>query len=71
MKLFTKFIKKIFFYTILFAGIVLSSMIFDNYIDTKDDSGYLIAVGICCLIFFILEYLIPQGTTAFCEKEGV
>ena len=60
MKLFTKFIKKTFFYTILFAGIVLSSMMFDNYIDTKDDSGYLIAVGICCLIFFILEYLIPK-----------
>jgi hypothetical protein len=60
MKLFTKFIKKIFFYSILFTGIVLSSMIFDNLIDTKDDSGYLIAVGICCLTFFILEYLLPK-----------
>jgi len=35
-------------------------MIFDSLIDTSDDSGYLIAVGICCLVFFILEYLIPK-----------
>lgn len=35
-------------------------MIFDSIIDTSDDSGYLIAVGICCLTFFILEYLIPK-----------
>ena len=60
MKLYTKFIKKIFFYSILFTGIVLSSMIFDNLIDTKDDRGYLIAVGICSLTFFILEYLLPK-----------
>ena len=60
MKLYTKFIKKIFFYSILFTGIVLSSMIFDDLIDTKDDSGYLIAVGICSLTFFILEYLLPK-----------
>ena len=46
MKLFAKF-KKIFFYTILFTVIVLSSMMFDNYIDRKDNSGYLVAVGIC------------------------
>ena len=55
MKLYTKFIKKIFFYSILFIRSVLSSMIFDNLIDTKDDSGYFIAVEICCLTFFILE----------------
>ena len=55
-----KVYKKIFFYSILFTGIVLSSMIFDNLIDTKDDSGYLIAVGICCLTFFVLEYLLPK-----------
>ena len=59
MKLYTKFIKKIFFYSILFTGIVLSSMIFDNLIDTKDDSGYLIAVGICSLTFFYFRIVTP------------
>ena len=38
-------IKKALFYFILFTGLVLSSMIFDSFIDTTDDSGYLIAVG--------------------------
>ena len=60
MKHILKLIKKVFFYFILFTGIVLSSMIFDNFIDTSDDSGYLVAIGICCLVFFILEYLIPK-----------
>jgi len=60
MKHLLKFIKKMFFYFILFTGLVLSSMIFDSFIDTSDDSGYLIAIGICCLVFFILEYLIPK-----------
>ena len=60
MKHILKLIKKVFFYFILFTGIVLSSMIFDNFIDTSDDSGYLIAIGICCLVFFVLEYLIPK-----------
>ena len=60
MKHILKLIKKVFFYFILFTGIVLSSMIFDNFIDTSDDSGYLIAIGICCLVFFTLEYLIPK-----------
>ena len=60
MKHLLKYIKKLFFYFILFTGLVLSSMIFDSFIDTSDDSGYLIAIGICCLVFFILEYLIPK-----------
>jgi len=60
MKHLLKFIKKMFFYFILFTGLVLSSMIFDSFIDTSNDSGYLIAVGICCLVFFVLEYLIPK-----------
>ena len=55
-----KVYKKIFFYFILFSGLVLSSMIFDNYLDTSDDRGYLIAIGICFLTFFILEYLLPK-----------
>ena len=53
-------IKKMFFYFVLFTGLVLSSMVFDSSIDTSNDSGYLIAVGICCLVFFVLEYLIPK-----------
>ncbi len=60
MKYFKDLIKKALFYFILFTGLVLSSMIFDSFIDTTDDSGYLIAVGICCLVFFVLEYLIPK-----------
>ena len=60
MKFFESLIKKALFYFMLFTGLVLSSMIFDSFIDTTDDSGYLIAVGICCLVFFVLEYLIPK-----------
>ena len=60
MKQLLKFFKKVFFYFILFTGLVLSSMIFDSFVDTSDDSGYLTAIGICCLVFFILEYLIPK-----------
>ena len=60
MKRLTKFIKKCFFYFILFTGLVLTSMIFDSLIDINDDSGYLIAIGVCCLVFFVLEYLIPK-----------
>ena len=60
MKQLLNFIKKVFFYFILFTGLVLTSMIFDSLIDTSGDSGYLIAIGICCLVFFVLEYLIPK-----------
>lgn len=60
MKQLLNFIKKVFFYFILFTGLVLTSMIFDSLIDTSDDSGYLIAIGVCCLVFFVLEYLIPK-----------
>ena len=60
MKFFESLIKKALFYFILFTGLVLSSMIFDSFIDTTDDSGYLIAIGICCLVFFVLEYLMPK-----------
>ncbi len=59
MKFLKDLIKKAFVYFILFTGLVLSSMIFDSIIDTSHDRGYLIAVGICCLVFFLLEYLIP------------
>ncbi len=52
MKFLKDLIKKAFVYFILFTGLVLSSMIFDSIIDTSHDRGYLIAVGICCLVFF-------------------
>ena len=60
MKFLKDLIKKAFVYFILFTGLVLSSMIFDSIIDTSHDRGYLIAVGICCLIFFLLEYVLPK-----------
>ena len=60
MKFIKVLIKKALLYFILFTGLVLSSMIFDNFIDTSDDSGYLIEVGICCLIFFLLEHVLPK-----------
>lgn len=60
MKFFKVLIKKALLYFILFTGLVLSSMLFDNFIDTSDDSGYLIAVGICCFVFFVLEYVLPK-----------
>ena len=52
MKFLKDLIKKAFFYFILFTGLVLWLMIFDSIIDTSDDHGYLIAVGICCSVFF-------------------
>ena len=55
MKFFKVLIKKALLYFILFTGLVLSSMLFDNFIDTSDDSGYLIAVGICCFVFFCIR----------------
>jgi hypothetical protein len=38
MKFFKVLIKKALLYFILFTGLVLSSMLFDNFIDTSDDS---------------------------------
>lgn len=60
MKFFKVLIKKALLYFILFTGLVLSSMLFDNFIDTSDDSWYLIAVGISCFVFFVLEYVLPK-----------
>ena len=56
-----RFYKKIFFYFLLFAGIILStSHLGDNYMGISDKEGYLLTIGICCLVAFILEYLIPK-----------
>ena len=56
-----KLIKKSFFYFLLFTGIILStSHLGDNYMEISDEEGYLLTIGICCLVAFILEYLIPK-----------
>jgi len=56
-----RLIKKLFFYFLLFAGMILStSHLGDNYMGISDEEGYLLAIGICCLVAFVLEYLIPK-----------
>ena len=56
-----KILKKLFFYFLLFTGIILStSHLGDNYMGISDEEGYLLTIGICCLIAFVLEYLIPK-----------
>jgi len=53
-------IKKLFYYFLLFAGIILStSHLSDNYLGISDEEGYLLTIGIVCLTAFVLEYLIP------------
>ena len=53
-------IKKLFYYFLLFTGIILStSHLGDNYMGISDEEGYLLIIGIVCLTAFILEYLIP------------
>ena len=54
-------IKKFFYYFLLFAGIILStSHLGDNYMGISDEEGYLLTLGICCLVAFIIEYLMPK-----------
>ena len=56
-----KIIKKFFYYFLLFAGIILStSHLGDNYMGNSDEEGYLLTLGICCLVAFIIEYLMPK-----------
>ena len=56
-----KIIKNFFYYFLLFAGIILStSHLGDNYMGISDEEGYLLTLGICCLVAFIIEYLIPK-----------
>ena len=56
-----RLIKKLFFYFLLFTGIILStSHLGDNYMGISDEEGYLLTIGICCLTAFIVEYLIPK-----------
>ena len=61
LKTITKLIKKLFFYFLLFTGMILStSHLGDNFMGISDEEGYLLAIGICCLTAFMLEYLIPK-----------
>tara|TARA_X000000950_G_scaffold285383_1_gene391197 strand:+ start:1520 stop:1702 length:183 start_codon:yes stop_codon:yes gene_type:complete len=54
-------LKKLFFYFLLFSGMILStSHLGDNYMGISDEEGYLLAIGICCLMAFFLEYFIPK-----------
>jgi len=56
-----KIIKNFFYYFLLFAGIILStSHLGDNYMGISDEEGYLLTLGICCLVAFIIEYLMPK-----------
>ena len=54
-------LKKLFFYFLLFSGLILStSHLGDNYMGISDEEGYLLAIGICCLMAFFLEYFLPK-----------
>jgi|TARA_A100001015_G_scaffold248201_1_gene285427 hypothetical protein len=55
-------IKKLFYYFLLFSVMILStSHLGDNYMGISDEEGYLLAIGICCLTAFFLEYFIPKS----------
>jgi len=55
------FIKKLFYYFLFFLGMILSTSHFgDDYMGISDEEGYLLAIGICCLTAFFLEYFIPK-----------
>jgi hypothetical protein len=54
-------IKKLFYYFLLFSGMILTtSHLGDNYMGISDEEGYLLAIGICCLTAFFIEYFIPK-----------
>ena len=53
--------KKLLWYGVLFAGLVLStSFINEKEYGFTDEQGYLVFMGVCLLTAFILEYLIPK-----------
>ena len=55
------FVKKLFYYFLLFTGIILSiSHLGYNYMGISDEEGYLLTIGICCLSAFFFEYLLPK-----------
>jgi hypothetical protein len=56
-----KFFIKLIYYFLLFAGMILStSHLGDNYMGISDEEGYLLAIGVCCLMAFFLEYFLPK-----------
>ena len=68
MKLFVKFIKKLFFYIILFTGITLSSMIFDSFINKGDDSGKLLYCSFCGKSQHEVRKLIAGPSVFVCDE---
>lgn len=55
------FIKKLFFYFLLFTGVILStSHLGNDFMGISDEEGYLFTIGFCCLVAFFLEYLLPK-----------
>jgi len=52
-------LKKIFFYFILWTGMVLTSMFFDKFTKISDEDGYLAGLIIWLFLIFIIEFLIP------------
>ena len=55
------FLKKLFYYFLLFTGLILStSHLGDNFMGISDEEGYLLTIGICCLTAFFFEYFIRR-----------
>jgi hypothetical protein len=55
------FFKKLFFYFLLYTGVILStSHLGNDFMGISDEEGYLFTIGFCCLVAFILEYLLPK-----------
>ena len=52
-------LRKIFFYFILWTGMILTSMFFDKFIKISDEDGYLAGLIIWLFLIFIIEFLIP------------
>jgi len=40
--------------------ILSTSHLGDNYMGISDEEGYLLAIGIFCLVAFFLEYFLPK-----------
>jgi len=53
--------RKFIWYFILFTGLILiTSFIDEDDFGVSDEVGYLVAIGICLLTAFFLEYFIPK-----------
>ena len=52
-------LRKIFFYFILWTGMILTSMFFDKFTKISDEEGYLAGLIIWLFLIFIIEFLIP------------